>query len=136
MLCFHRVEQLEAVEPAALQPDVEIHQAGPSARNMGQRVVAIARRACDIAFVLQDTGDQFPDICFVVDNQDVIGHGLTVRRKLRGLSLRRAFRLLRARGFCGKAQPQPGPTLAGNLIGGIAKLDASAVLLQDPAHDR
>ena len=75
MLRLHRVEQLQPVEPTALQPDVEINQAGSAARDMRQRVVAVTRRARDVAFVLQDAGNQFPDVRFVVDYQNVIGHG-------------------------------------------------------------
>ena len=75
MLHFHRVEQLQAVKPAALQPDVEIDQAWSPAGDMGKRIVAVTRRARDVAFVLQDAGNQLPDVRFVVDYENVIGHG-------------------------------------------------------------
>ena len=79
MLLLHAVEQLQPVEPAALQPDVEEHQVGPAAGDMRERVVAVARRARHIAFVLQDAGHQLADVRFVVDNEDVI-HGSRIRR--------------------------------------------------------
>ena len=75
MLPLHRIEQLQPVEPAALQPDVEEYEIGPAARDMRQRVVAVARGARDKAFILQDAGNKLPDIRFVVDNEDVICHG-------------------------------------------------------------
>ena len=65
------VEHLQAVEPAALQPDVEKHQVGPARRNGGERVVAVARGARQVAFILQDAGDQLADIRFVVNDEDV-----------------------------------------------------------------
>ena len=45
MFLLERVEQLQAVEPAALQPDVEKNQVGPARDDRGQRVVAVARGA-------------------------------------------------------------------------------------------
>ena len=39
-----------------------------------ERLVAVARRARAVAFVLQDARDQFADIGFVVNNQDVGCH--------------------------------------------------------------
>src|SRR5439155_22353475 len=62
VLRFHRIEQLQAIKPAALQPDIEEDQTGPAARNVSQRVVAVTRRARDVAFVLQNAGNEFPDI--------------------------------------------------------------------------
>src|SRR5262249_56635894 len=52
-----------------------------------------------------------------------------------GVGLSRGWGLARARGFRSKAQPHPCTALAGDLIGGIAELDASAVLFQDAADD-
>src|SRR6185295_17911869 len=74
MLRLHGVEQLQAVEAAPLQPDVEVDQAWPSARHLRQRVVAVARRARHIAFVLQNSRYQFANVRFVVNNKDVFGH--------------------------------------------------------------
>ena len=44
----------------------------------GKRLVAVARGAGAVAFILQDTRDQFSDIGFVVDNEDIGGHDYTV----------------------------------------------------------
>jgi hypothetical protein len=65
------VQQLQPVEPAALQPDVEEKQIGPAAGDFGQRGIAVPRRAGGIAFVLQQARDQLADVAFVVDDQNV-----------------------------------------------------------------
>ena len=39
-----------------------------------QRFVAVAREARAVALILQDTGDQIPDIGFIIDDQNVSGH--------------------------------------------------------------
>ena len=75
MLLLHGVEQLQPVEPAALQPDVEEHEARPPGRDRGERVVGVARGAREIALVLQDAGHQLADVGFVVDDEDVSDHG-------------------------------------------------------------
>ena len=77
MLLLDGVEQLQPVEAAALQPDVEKDKARPARGHDRERVVGVARGARQIPFVLQDTGDEFPDICFVINDQDVGGHGFT-----------------------------------------------------------
>ena len=74
MLELERVEQLQAVEPAALQPDVEEHQIGPARHHGAERFVAVARGARHVAFVLQDARDQFANIGFVVDDEDIGRH--------------------------------------------------------------
>src|ERR1700694_2199984 len=61
--------------------------------------------------------------------------GSSIRCELRGLGSRRGLGLVRAHGFRREAQPHPGSALAGDLFGGIAELDASAVVLQDAAYD-
>jgi hypothetical protein len=52
MLLFDGVEQLQAIEFAALQPNVEKNQVWPACENCGEGIVAVACRACAIAFVL------------------------------------------------------------------------------------
>ena len=74
MLLLERVEQLQPVEAAALQPDVEEHQIGPPRHHGRQRVVAVARRAGAVAFVLEDARDQLADISLVVDDEDIGCH--------------------------------------------------------------
>ena len=56
MLGLDVAEQLQAVELAALQPDVEEDQVRPPRRDCAQRVVAVARGAGGIAFVFEDAG--------------------------------------------------------------------------------
>ena len=78
MLLLECVEQLQPVEPAALQPDVEEHKIGSPRHDRRESVVAVARGARAMAFVLQDARDQFADIGFVIDDQDIGCHGLTI----------------------------------------------------------
>ena len=75
MLALHRIEQLQPVEPAALQPDVEEDEIGSAASDMRQRIVAVSRGARDKAFILQDAGNELPDVRFVINNENVICHG-------------------------------------------------------------
>ncbi len=76
MLLLDGVEELEAVEPAALQPDVEKHEIGAPRPDLRERIVTFARGACDKALVLQDSGDQFADVGLVVDDQNIECHDL------------------------------------------------------------
>jgi hypothetical protein len=68
---LHDRQNFEAVETAALQPDVENDKVRFSILDGAQRFVAVAREACAVAFILQDTGDQIPDIGFIIDDQYV-----------------------------------------------------------------
>ena len=70
------LEQLQAVELGALQPDVEEHQMRTAAGDLGQRRIAVARGAGAKSLVLENTGHEIADIGFVIDNQNVTGHGL------------------------------------------------------------
>ena len=70
------LEQLQAVELGALQPDVEEHQMRAAVGNLGQRRIAVARGPGLEAFVFQDARNEVANIGFVVDNQNVTGHGL------------------------------------------------------------
>ena len=71
---FENVEQLQAVELGALQPDIEKNQVRPPGRDGSQRIVRIAGGARDIAFVLQNASDQIADVGFVVDDENFSGH--------------------------------------------------------------
>jgi hypothetical protein len=42
---------------------------------MRQRIVAVSRGARDKAFILQDAGNELPDVRFVINNENVICHG-------------------------------------------------------------
>jgi hypothetical protein len=70
------IEQLKTIQPAALQPNVEENQIGPARNDSGQRFVAVARRARSVPLVLQDARDQFANVGFVVNDQDVGCHGI------------------------------------------------------------
>ena len=134
MLLLHRVEQLEPVEPAALQPDVEEHQVRAPRRDRGQRVVRIARGARQIAFVLQDAGDQLPDVGFVVNDEDVgdhgYAHGLVASCWVFGSAAG-----LRRHCLGRKSQSYPRSSLARHLGRGVVQFDPPAVLLGDAADD-
>ena len=71
------VEQLQPVEPRALQPHVEQRQRRAPLRDRLQRGVAVGGTAGRIPLVLQHTRDQFADVEFVVDYEDIDGHRFT-----------------------------------------------------------
>ena len=75
MLGFEAVEQLQSVETAALEPDIEKNQIGPPRDDGAERFVAVACGARAVTLVLQDARDQFADIGFVVDDEDIGRHG-------------------------------------------------------------
>ncbi len=68
---FEGIEKLQAVEAAALQPNVEKHQIWPARDDSAQRLIAVARSTGAVAFILQDACDQFANIGFVVDYEDI-----------------------------------------------------------------
>ena len=76
MLLLEAIEQLKTVELAALQPNVEENEIGPVRNHGGKRLVAVACRARTVSLVLQDARDQFADVRFVVNDQDVGCHGV------------------------------------------------------------
>src|SRR6267154_6578917 len=75
MVLLDLFQQLQPVELAALQPDVEKHQMRAAIGDFRQRRIAVARCPGGKTLVVQNTGNQIPNICFVVDNQNVICHG-------------------------------------------------------------
>jgi len=74
MVLLERVEQLQAVEAAALQPNVEENEIGPARNHCAERLVGIGGRARTLAFVLQDAGDQLANIRVIVHNEDIGWH--------------------------------------------------------------
>ena len=128
------LEQLQAVELAALQPDVEKHQMRPPVGDLRQRRIAVARGPRGEAFVFENAGNQIANIGFVVDDQNVICHGhLSVIAFARcsccrvsgpgfGLACCRRRLLVRLRRH-GKPQPHPGAALTRLHVRGIVQLD-------------
>src|SRR5207344_1622402 len=72
-----RVEELQPVETAPLEPDVEEDEVRPARHHRSERLVAVGGRAGAVAFVLQDAGDQLADIRLIVYDQDVGCHDQT-----------------------------------------------------------
>ena len=58
VLLLDDVEEIEAVELRAHQPDVEDDERGTALRHLGQCRIGIMRKPGLVAFVLQDAGDQ------------------------------------------------------------------------------
>src|SRR3954452_3826879 len=73
VLTLHTVEQLQAVEFRALQPNVEEEEIWPPGADRPERGIAVARGPCLVAFILQDPGNKLANIRFVVHDQDVRG---------------------------------------------------------------
>src|SRR5471032_2287727 len=74
MLLLDAVEQLQPIEAAALQPDIQEYEVRPARPDRGDGRIAIARRAGRVSLVLQKASDQFADVGFVVDDQDIGRH--------------------------------------------------------------
>src|SRR6266850_2760417 len=74
VVLFDLFQQLQPVELAALQPDVEKHQMRAAGSNFRERRIAVARGSGVKALVLQNTRNQIANIGFVIDNQNVICH--------------------------------------------------------------
>ena len=74
ILAPDHVEELQAVELAALQPDVEDHQRRPALAHGVDRLGAVVGAAGGVALILQDARDQRADVAFVVDDENVVAH--------------------------------------------------------------
>ena len=68
-------QDLDPVELAALQPDVEDDQGRLPGVDRRQRLGAVRRLARGVALVLEHARDQHADVGFVVDDQNVMRHG-------------------------------------------------------------
>ena len=92
VLLFDHFQQLQAVEPRALQPDVEQHEVRSARLDRCDRFVGIARQPRRMALVGENAGDEFANVVFVVNDQDICGHRLNSRvvRK-RSVARRRAW---------------------------------------------
>ena len=126
------VEQLQAVKPAALQPDIEENQIRPPRGDGRKRAVAVRGRARAIALVLQNARDELPDVVFVVDYKNIRCHVLMPARGF-------GDRSFRGRGVGdlagGETQPHPGAARARRLFRRVMQFDAAAMLFQNLAHD-
>ena len=89
------VEHLQAVEAAALQPDVQDDELRAALLHRFQGFVGIAGETRAVTVVLQEAGDHLADVRFVVDDQDVGCH-LSLLHTL-AIMRRRWRRPLRAR---------------------------------------
>ena len=74
ILPLDRLKQLQPVQLRTLQPDVEQDKLRPARLDRRDRLVRIARQARAVAFVLQNAGDEFADVVFVVDDENVSSH--------------------------------------------------------------
>jgi hypothetical protein len=72
---FDPGQHFEAVELRSLQPDVENHEGGPPLLDRAQGLVAVLGEPRLVPFVLENAGDEFPNVRFVVDNKNVRRHG-------------------------------------------------------------
>jgi hypothetical protein len=102
------VEQLQAVEPRALQPDVEEHQARHAA-SIAASALSVVRGARAVALVAQDAGDEFADVGLVVDDEDVRRHETSALPAWRRSSAAESRRLLSPRAgnanHCARGRP-------------------------------
>ena len=84
MLGHDQFQDLETVEAAALEPDVEEDEMRPARADRGQRLVGRTRRARPVPFVVEDARDEIADVRLVVDDEDIRAHALTRSRSDRG----------------------------------------------------
>ena len=73
------VEHRQAVEPRALQPDIQEDQPWHAVGDCRHGAVAVMRGPRFVAFVAENTGYQFTNVFFVVDDQNVRRHHLPSR---------------------------------------------------------
>ena len=71
VLLLDGIEQLQAVEPAALEPDVEEQKVGAARLDLVQGGIAVARGAGGVAFILEQARDQFADVGLVINNENI-----------------------------------------------------------------
>ena len=83
VLRFDDFQDLETIETASLQPDVQEDEMRTTRLDGGQGIIGGARRARAVAFILQDAGDQLTNIDFVVDDENISAHKLALRESFR-----------------------------------------------------
>ena len=74
MVALDLLEQLQPIELAALQPDVEEHQARPAVGDLRERRIAVARGPCRKSLVVENPRDKVTNVGFVIDNQNITCH--------------------------------------------------------------
>src|SRR5215470_2353822 len=57
MLLLEAVEQLQAIKPAALEPNIEENEIRPARNDCGERLITVAGRAGAVALILQNARD-------------------------------------------------------------------------------
>ena len=80
ILAMDHLEELEPVEFAALQPDVENDERRPALAYSVHRLGAVVRAARGVALVFKDTGNQCADVALVVDDEDIVAHVSSIVR--------------------------------------------------------
>ena len=73
---FEQFEQRHAVEPAALQPNIEENRIRLTVLNLRKRTISIARHASFVALIDENSGYQRANVPLVINNQDVSCHRL------------------------------------------------------------
>ena len=86
-----RLQHLQSVETRALQPNIEKNEMRPPGGDGGQGLVGVLGDAGSIALVAQNAGDQFPDVRFVVDDENVARHHAPLFSTREDCSLLTAF---------------------------------------------
>ena len=67
-------QKLQAVEAAALQPDVEKHEVRAPGLDRGERGIAVTCRSRGKSLILENARDQFANVGLVVDDQYIGCH--------------------------------------------------------------
>ena len=130
MILLDGIEQLQPVELAALQPDIEEYQVRFARHDGRKRIVAVARGARVVALVLQNPGHQIADIGLVIDNENICRHAHYPFTLV-------CFSGADSSASSGGSKPHahPGAPLAGDFLGGVAQFDAAAMILDNAADD-
>jgi len=74
VVALDRLEDVDAVHPAVLEPDIENEKAGLFGANGHHGLVGIAREPRRIALIPENIRNQFADVALVIDNQNIT-HG-------------------------------------------------------------
>src|SRR5690606_28342807 len=74
MALANDIEKLKPVKLAALKPDIENDKAGTARLDGSECLVAVSGAARIIAFIVENTRDQFANIRFIIHNQNIRRH--------------------------------------------------------------